>query len=73
MINLIFKVNQLAEVGVKVDVYTSLESTGAQAEYARDGLDYYKWLKNADRILKETNSTVAMMTTINILSIPTFS
>ena len=69
---LIFKVNQLAEVGVKVDVYTSLESTGAQAEYARDGLDFFKWLKNVDRILKETNCTVAMMTTINILSIPSF-
>jgi len=69
---LILKVNQLAEVGVKVDVYTSLESTGAQAEYARDGLDFYKWLKNVDKILKETNSTVAMMTTINILSLPSF-
>jgi len=69
---LIFKVNQLAEVGVKVDVYTSLESTGKQAEYARDGLDFMKWLKNVDKILKETNATVAMMTTINILSLPSF-
>ena len=69
---LIFKVNQLAEVGVKVDVYTSLESTGNQAEYARDGLDFMKWLKNIDRILKETNATVAMMTTINVLSLPSF-
>ena len=69
---LILKVNQLAEVGVKVDVYTSLESTGAQAEYARDGLDFFKWLKNVDKILKETNSTVAMMTTIIILSLPSF-
>lgn len=69
---LILKINQLAEVGVKVDVYTSLESTGAQAEYARDGLDYYTWIKNVESILKETKSTVAMMTTINILSLPTF-
>ena len=69
---LILKINQLAEVGVKVDVYTSLESTGAQEEYARDGLDYYTWIKNVESILKETKSTVAMMTTINILSLPTF-
>jgi len=69
---LILKVNQLAEVGVKVDVYTSLESTGAQAEYARDGLDYIKWLDNVDKILKETKSSVAIMTTVNILSLPTF-
>ena len=69
---LILKINALAKVGVKVDVYTSLESTGDQAEYARDGLDYNKWLLNIDKILKETNSTVAMMTTVNILSIPSF-
>ena len=69
---LIFKINQLAEVGVKVDIYTSLESTGKQAEYARDGLDYIKWLDNVEKLLKETKSTVAVMTTVNILSLPTF-
>jgi organic radical activating enzyme len=69
---LIEKVNKLAQVGVKVDIYTSLESTGAQAEYARDGLQYGKWLITVDRLLKETNSTVAIMTTINMLSLPSF-
>lgn len=69
---LIYKINQLAEVGIKVDVYTSLESTGAQAEYARDGLDYQQWLHNVRRILHETASTVAIMTTVNILSLPSF-
>ena len=69
---LILKINQLADVGVKVDVYTSLESTGKQAEYARDGLDYYTWIENVETVLKETSSTVAMMTTINILSLPSF-
>jgi pyruvate-formate lyase-activating enzyme len=69
---LIEKINALAEVDVKVDVYTSLESTGRQAEYARDGLDYFNWVKNIERILSETKSTVAIMTTINILSLPTF-
>jgi organic radical activating enzyme len=69
---LIEKINALAEVNVKVDVYTSLESTGNQAEYARDGLNYFKWIGNVERILKETKSTVAIMTTINILSLTTF-
>jgi organic radical activating enzyme len=69
---LIEKINALAEVGVKVDVYTSLESTGRQAEYARDGLNYYSWIENTERILKETKSTVAIMTTVNILSLSTF-
>ena len=69
---LIFKINQLAEVGVKVDIYTSLESTGVQAEYARDGLNYKQWLINIHKILKNTQSTVAIMTTVNILSLTTF-
>jgi pyruvate-formate lyase-activating enzyme len=69
---LIFKINQLAKVGVKVDVYSSLESTGEQAEYARDGLNYKQWLINIHKILKNTQSSVAIMTTVNILSLPTF-
>jgi organic radical activating enzyme len=69
---LIKKINKLHEVGVKVDIYTSLESTGSQAEYARDGLVYGKWLLTVDRLLKETKSTVAIMTTVNILSLSTF-
>jgi pyruvate-formate lyase-activating enzyme len=69
---LINKVNALADVGVKVDIYTSLESTGKQAEYARDGLNYYDWIENIERILKETKSTVAIMTTVNVLSLTTF-
>lgn len=70
---LIEKINKLQEVGIKnVQVYTSLESTGKQAEYARDGLNYYQWIENVERILQETKSTVAVMTTINILSLSTF-
>jgi pyruvate-formate lyase-activating enzyme len=70
---LIDKINALALLGVKVDIYTSLESTGAQAEYARDGLNYKQWVETVRRLLEETDSTVAIMTTINILSLPTFT
>jgi organic radical activating enzyme len=69
---LISKVNSLQDLGVKVDIYTSLESTGIQAEYARDGLDYNRWLNTVHKILNKTKSSVVIMTTINILSLPTF-
>jgi len=69
---LIEKINKLYKLGIKVDVYTSLESTGAQAEYARDGLDYKKWCSNINKILTQTSSNVAIMTTINVLSLPSF-
>jgi hypothetical protein len=69
---LIEKINKLHNLGVKVDVYTSLESTGPQAEYARDGLQYSQWVNTVQRLLTETKSTVAIMTTVNILSLSTF-
>ena len=70
---LIDKINTLALLGVKVDVYTSLESIGEQAEYARDGLNYNQWTQTVRRLLEETDSTIAIMTTINILSLPSFT
>jgi pyruvate-formate lyase-activating enzyme len=57
----------------RIDIYTSLESTGEQAEYSRFGLDFKYWIKNIRRCLEETESTVSVMTTINILSLPTFT
>lgn len=69
---LILKINQLEKVGVKVEIYSSLESTGPQAEYARDGIKYMYFLQNLSKILKQTNTNVAIMTTINILSLTTF-
>lgn len=69
---LIEKINQLAESGVKVDIYTSIESVGEQAEYARDGIDYNYWISNVKQVLDKTKSNVSIMTTVNILSLPTF-
>lgn len=69
---LIEKINKLKKVGMNVEVYTSLESTGKQAEYVRDGLIYGNWLLNVDKVLKETEAKVSIMTTINILSLPSF-
>jgi len=70
---LIRYINNLQGKVERIDVYTSVESTGTQAEYARDGLDYDYWYHNVSRVLAETESLVAIMTTINILSLPTFT
>lgn len=71
---LIDKVRRLTELGVKVSIYTSLESMGRQAEYARFGLDAEAFKTNVNRVLDSLPSTVLVtfMTTINILSVPTF-
>ena len=54
--------------GLEVDIYTSQESTGAQAEYIRDGLDYTAWLRNVEKILDSDRiRAVHCMATINAL------
>lgn len=52
----------------KLTIFTSMETTGAQAEYIRDGLDYEQWKNNVERILSESNvKRVVVMMTINAL------
>jgi organic radical activating enzyme len=58
--------------GQTVDIYTSQESVGAQAEYIRDGLDYTAWLKNVEKLLKSKDiRAVHCMATINALCLDT--
>jgi pyruvate-formate lyase-activating enzyme len=71
MSRLVGEINATQPYVKKIDIYTSIESTESQAEYARDGLNYTKWCENLDMFLSETETTVAIMTTINILSLPT--
>ena len=52
-----------------LDVYTSCEATGSQAEYVRDGLDYEYWWTNLVRLSAAGINTHCMMT-INALSLP---
>jgi organic radical activating enzyme len=53
---------------LEVDIYTSQESTGTQAEYIRDGLDYNAWLRNVQKLLDSNNiRAVHCMATINAL------
>lgn len=69
---LIDAVNKLEGKVKQIEIYTSCESIGEQAEYVRDGIDYGYWYTNVQRVLNETNANVAIMTTINMLSLPRF-
>ncbi|MEQ1723012.1 MAG: twitch domain-containing radical SAM protein [Pseudobdellovibrio sp.] len=49
-----------------LEIYTSNESYGEQAEYIRDGLNYEKWKNNIERLLTEGNvKRMHVMMTIN--------
>ena len=55
-----------------VELYTSMEAVGSQAEYIRDGLDYEQWLANMHELLKSnTVKAVHVMCTINALCLDT--
>jgi organic radical activating enzyme len=70
---LILKTKEIKNKGHDVKIFTSLESVGKKAEYSRYGLDFDIWCKNLDRILTETDLTLTIMTTINLLSITSFN
>ena len=52
--------------GMDVEIYTSMEAVGPQAEYIRDGLDYPLWRQNVQTLL-DAGRTVHCMCTINAL------
>jgi hypothetical protein len=67
------------EIGPKIrefQIFTSGESSGAAAEYARYGLNYDRWYSNCDYVLSELygkfNMVFAFMTTVNILSVGSY-
>jgi hypothetical protein len=51
-----------------LEIYTSNEAVGAQAEYIRDGLDYDLWMHNVQELLEHDHiRAVHFMCTINAL------
>ena len=52
--------------GMDVEIYTSMEAVGMQAEYIRDGLVYADWRANVEKLLA-AGRTVHFMATINAL------
>lgn len=55
-------------------LYTSAEAHGAQAEYIRFGMNYEQWIRNLNRVIVEIpRGAVGLMSTYNILSIPSYT
>jgi hypothetical protein len=51
-----------------VELYTSMEAVGTQAEYIRDGLNYAQWLANVHTLLKSRAvKALHVMCTVNAL------
>jgi hypothetical protein len=69
------KCNQI-KTGNKVkrlQIFTSCDTWGEQAEYIRPGLDYKKWYYNLWNLsLRYPELDITIMCTFNLLSIPTF-
>lgn len=54
--------------GVEVDLYTSNEAIGLQAEYIRDGLNFDDWANNVERLLDSKKFRgIHVMCTVNAL------
>ena len=54
--------------GLEIDLYTSNEAVGTQAEYIRDGLDYTVWMQNMARLIESDKFRgIHVMCTINAL------
>jgi organic radical activating enzyme len=57
---------------ISLDLYTSMESMGQQAEYIRDGLDYSRWVMNMIKLLDSGQLRgLHVMCTINALCLDT--
>jgi hypothetical protein len=50
-----------------LEIYTSNESFEMHSEYIRDGLIWNEWVKNTERLLRESNVTFHVMLTLNAL------
>jgi organic radical activating enzyme len=58
--------------GMEIDLYTSNEAVGLQAEYIRDGLDWDSWANNVERLLDSGEFRgIHVMCTINALCLST--
>jgi len=57
-----------ATLDIPLDLYTSMESVGLQAEYIRDGLDYSLWVQNMIRLIDSGRLRgLHVMCTVNAL------
>lgn len=68
---LVEKINELVRSVKSFTLFTSVDTTGKQAEYIRYGLDYLKYFENIERVLSavQTPIAVSFMITVNALSV----
>ena len=67
---------KLLKAGNKIrsfKLYTSIDTWGPRAEYARTGLDIKLWEENLDYYLSNTGWPVTFMITFNIFSVTSFT
>jgi uncharacterized protein YacL (UPF0231 family) len=56
-----------------LQIFTSAEAYGKQAEYIRYGMNYNQWVDNIELMLQEVPSAaISIMSTYNILSVPSY-
>ncbi len=69
------RLNRLQDVTKEVLVFTSIDTTGEQAEYIRFGLDEILFYYNVEKIFKTAAQplTFCFMITVNLLSLPGLS
>lgn len=53
-----------------INLFTSVDTYGIQAEYIRYGLDYKKFMANVEKYLSETDLSLTYMITVTNLSLP---
>ena len=72
--SLIDKLINTSKIIKNLSLYTSCESTGKQAEFIRDGLNYDKFISNTKKIIENANlESFNIMMTINALGIFTLT
>jgi hypothetical protein len=72
---LVERINHLLRIGAIKDfqLYTSIDTWGKRAEYARHGLDIQLWERNLDYYLSNTELPVTFMITFNIFGVTSFT
>jgi pyruvate-formate lyase-activating enzyme len=57
----------------EIELYTSAEAHGPQAEYIRYGMDYKRFMNNVEKYLTQTENRIHFMVTFNALSVTSFT
>jgi len=72
--NFVEKLTYVEKSVKRIEIATSGESYGAQAEYIRDGLNYQEWLSNCRFVLSQLPTLrLNLMCAYNVLSITSFN